>query len=111
MAIRGISVTLYERVEASRDAMNATIYQETPVVVENVLVSPVSAEEELSTVQLTGKHAVYELSLPKSDSHAWDDCRVDFFGRSWRVIGPPKEWIEAMIPGDWNVKRMVERYE
>ena len=109
--IKGIAVTLYERTREGVDALNAPVYAESPVTVNNVLVTPVAADEVLSMEQLTGKRAAYELSLPKGDDHIWDDCRVDFFGRSWRVVGPPKEWIETMVPGAWNVKRMVERFE
>ena len=44
-------------------------------------------------------------------SHTWQDCRVDFFGQSWRVIGLPQQGIDENIPGAWNQKWMVERYE
>ena len=51
-----------------------------------------------------------ETCLPKGDTHRWDDCRVDFFGQSWRVYTPPREYIEAQLPLDWNRKVRVERY-
>lgn len=109
--LHGIPVTLYERTQSGTDAFNAPIYSETPVTVENVLVSPVSAEAVVGELQLYGKRAVYELCLPKGDAHDWEDCRVDFFGQSWRVYTPVEEWIEAMVPLDWNKKVRVERYD
>ena len=69
--LHGIPVTLYERTRTGADAFNAPVYSETPVTVENVLVSPVSAEAIVSDLQLYGKRAVYELCLPKGDTHDW----------------------------------------
>lgn len=108
--IRGISVTLYERTQTGTDAFSAPVFRETPVEVENVLVTPVAAEAVVQDLQLYGKRAAYELCLPKGDTHRWDDCRVDFFGQTWRVYTPPREYIEAQLPLDWNRKVRVERY-
>ena len=107
--LHGIPVTLYERTQTGTDSFNAPIYSETPVTVENV--SPVSAEAVVGELQLYGKRAVYELCLPKGDAHDWEDCRVDFFGQSFRVFGPVQELIESLVPLDWNRKVKVERYE
>lgn len=110
--IKGIAVTLYERTQTGTDAFGAPIWREEhPVIVDNVLVTPAAADDIVSGTKLYGKKAVYELCLPKGDTHSWTDCRVDFFDHSWRVFGPPKEWIETMVPSSWNKKVMVERYE
>lgn len=108
--IRGITVTLYERKETGTDEFNHPIYTETEYQVENVLVAPATITEILDTLNLTGKKAVYNIAIPKGDSHTWEDNRVDFFGESWRVIGLPQRGIEENIPLDWNEKWMVERY-
>lgn len=109
--IVGIPVILYERERVGLDPFGAPIWAEHPVKVKNVLVSPASAESIVQDLQLYGKRAVYELCLPKGDAHTWEDCRVDFFGQSFRVFGPVQEYIEAMVPLDWNKKVKVERYE
>ena len=109
--LHGIPVTLYERTQTGTDSFNAPIYSETPVTVENVLVSPVLAEAVVGELQLYGKRAVYELCLPKGDAHDWTGCRVEFFGQSFRVFGPVQELIESLVPLDWNRKVKVERYE
>ena len=111
MGIRGIPVTLYEKIQIGTDAFGAPIYQELPTTIENVLVAPAAADEVVSDVQLYGKRAAYELCIPKGDAHQWEDCRIEFFGHTWRVIGPSREWIESMVPGCWNKKVKVERYE
>lgn len=109
--IKGMPVKLYERILSGTDEFDHPVYTETPVMVENVLVAPVSIQEILDTLNLTGKKAVYNIAIPKGDSHTWKDCRVDFFGQSWRVIGLPQQGIDENIPGSWNQKWMVERYE
>lgn len=109
--IKGISVTLYERAQTGTDSFHAPVYTEKPVTVDNVLVAPVSAEDIVDGLRLYGKRAEYELCLPKGDTHSWSDCRVDFFGQSWRVFGSAQEWIEQMVPLAWNKKVKVERYE
>ena len=110
MALQGITVTLFERVQNGVDAFNRPTYTETPVEVENVLVAPLSGEEVLETLNLTGRKAVYQLGIPKDDEHTWEGKRVDFFGQSWRVIGIPLEGQAELIPMAWNKKVKVERY-
>lgn len=109
--IKGITVTLYEVEQTGTDPVGAPIYEETPVQVDNVLVSPVGSNEVLDNLNLYGRKAVYTLALPKGDSHEWDNRKVSFFGQDWRVFGLPVEGIEANIPLDWNRKITVEKYE
>ena len=59
----------------------------------------------------TGRKAVYTLAIPKGDTHEWEDQKVIFFGKEWRVFGAELEGIEDLIPLDWNKKVYVERYE
>lgn len=106
--MRGITVTLYERTSSSVDDFNRPIYTETAKTVDNVLVAPLSDEEILDTLNLTGRRATYQLGIPKGDTHNWEGCRVAFFGETWRVIGHPTEGIEALIPLGWNKKVKVE---
>ena len=110
--MKGITITLYDRILTGRDALNAPIYTETAVAVDNVLVAPLSTEEVLQTYTLTGRKAVYQMGIPKGDQHEWTaGKRVRFFGEDWRIIGLPEEGIENLIPLSWNKKVMVERYE
>lgn len=110
--MKGITVTLYDRTATSYDALNQPIYTETAVPVDNVLVAPMSTQEVLQTYTLTGAKAVYQLGIPKGDSHEWTaGKKVTFFGQNWRIIGLPEEGIEELIPLSWNKKVRVERYE
>lgn len=109
--IKGIPVVLYEKRKAGTDPFNHPIYEEVPVIVENVLVAPSSADDTVTSLSLTGKKAVYTLGIPKGDTHVWEDRKVEFFGRTWKTFGIPLEGIEQNIPLSWNKKVMVERYE
>ncbi len=112
MAIKGITVTLYDLTQTGRDPLNKATFTEVPVEVSNVLVAPVSSTEQLETFNLTGRKAVYQLGIPKGDTHNWSaGRRVSFFNADWRIIGIPTEGIEANIPLSWNKKVQVEHYE
>lgn len=110
--MRGITVTLYERTQTGTDELNHPTYSETAVSIDNVLVAPVSSTELTETYNLTGRIAVYQLAIPKGDSHDWTaGQKVDFFGHSWRIIAMPEEGIDKLIPLSWNKKVKVEVYE
>lgn len=108
--IKGISVTLIERIEVGKDEFNSPIYKESRSVIENVLVSPTSQDEIINQMNLTGKKAVYTLAIPKGDNHVWEDSYVEFFKERFHVFTPMVKGIEEMIPLSWNGKVMVERY-
>lgn len=108
--IRGIPVTLYEKEQVGTDALNAPVFHETPVIVENVLVSPLSSQEVTDALNLYGKRAEYELCIPKCDAHEWENRRVALFGRDFVTIGFAQEYIEANTPGDWNRRIRAARH-
>jgi hypothetical protein len=108
MIIKGQTVILYEKTEKGVDDFNKTLYTETPVEVSNVLIAPMSEEEILDVLNLTGKRAIYQLAIPKGDTHDWEDKKVEFWGKNWRVIGKPIEGQEELIPLLWNKKVRVE---
>lgn len=110
--INGITIKLYTRVQSGTDAFNKEIFTETAVDVDDVLVAPMSSTELLETFNLTGRKAVYQLGIPKGDTHEWKEGgRVRFFDQDWRIIAIPTEGIDELIPLDWNKKVQVERYE
>ena len=109
--IKGITVTLINKVQTGVDPFGAPIYGDVETPVENVLVSPVSTDDALNTLSLTGKHIVYQLGIPKGDNHDWVNAEARFWGERWRTVGTPLEGIPDLIPLDWNRKVTVERYE
>lgn len=109
--IKGITVTLVDRVKTGEDEMCAATYDDVEIQVENVLVSPTEATDIINQVQLYGKKAVYTLGIPKGDTNNWEDREVKFFGKTFRTFGPVVEGIESMVPTAWHKKVTVERYE
>lgn len=110
--MRGMTITLYDRVETGKDALNHPIYAETPVAVENVLIAPSSVVEVLDPNNLNGRRGDYVMAIPKGDTHDWvSGKKVSFLGKDWRIIEMPEEGIEWLIPLAWNKKVRVERYE
>lgn len=109
--IKGIPVVIHERVQTGTDRFNAPMYEERETTVQNVLVTPTSAEEIVSELQLYGKRSVYELSIPKGDVHEWAGRRISFFGQTFQAFGPTREYIDTLVPGPWNKKVKVERIE
>lgn len=110
--MRGITVTLYPRTLKEVNSMGETVYEDgEAITVDNVLVSPSSAQEILDANNLYGKKAVYTLAIPKGDTNDWQDQRISFFGEDWHSFGVPLEGINALVPTAWNKKVTVERYE
>ena len=108
--IKGITVTLFDQVPTGADPFGKVLYDEIPTNVENVLVSPLTAEEIVSAQQLDGCHAEYELCIPKGDMHTWRNRRVRIWDEDYRTVGPVKKWQEEQLPLDWNKKVKVERF-
>ena len=108
--ITGRTVILLEKQQTGVDAFNRPTYAEVPAEVEHVLIAPLSDQEVLDTLNLTGRKAVYQLGIPKGDTHDWENQRVQFFGETWQVIGIPTEGQSELIPLFWNKKATVERY-
>lgn len=109
--IQGITVILFDKVKTGVDGFGEPTFEERPIDINNVLVSPASTDDVTNQLNLTGKKVVYTLGIPKGDSHNWTNKVVQFFGQRWRTVGVPLEGIEDMIPLDWNKKVTVERYE
>lgn len=108
--IKGTTVYLYEKTQTGEDAFKHPVYEETPVEVENVLVTPLSTDDIIAELQLSGKKAVYELSIPKGDTHTWEDRTVEFFGQKWKTFGFCLQLITKNVPLDWDRKIRVECY-
>ena len=109
--IKGITVRLYEETKVGYDDFGQPIFEESPVDVGNVLVTPTSSEDLITEQNLYGKASVYTLGIPKGDQHDWKNKKVEFFGQVFRTFDDPVKGIEHLIPLDWNTKVKVERYE
>lgn len=109
--LRGITVQLHIKTQSGYDGFNRPTYAEQVIPVENVLVTPVSAGDQLANERMSGKQISYELCIPKGDANCWTDTKVEFLGQIWHTVGYPEEYIEELLPLDWNKKIRVERHE
>lgn len=109
--IHGIDVVLTKKTVTSYDDFGAPVEQYITETVPNVLVYPASASDVTDAVNMHGIVVQYNLCIPKGDSHDWRDTEVEFFGEKWRTVGEVKEYIEDMLPLDWNKQIMVTRNE
>lgn len=108
---KGIPIKLIKKIKSDEDPFGNPIYTETEITVDNVLIAPVSGDDVINQLNLTGRKAVYQLAIPKGDTNTWENQEVRFFGERWRVFGIPTQGVDHLIPLDWNKKVMVERYE
>lgn len=109
--IKGITVTLINKVKNGVDGFGHPVYTEKRTNVDNVLVAPLTSTEITDALNLTGKKVVYNIAVPKGDENVWKDQQVEFFGHVWQVVGFPKSGITENIPLDWNDIWMVADYE
>lgn len=109
--MRGVTITLYDKVQTGVDAFNRPVYEDVATTVDNVLIGEPTTEDVINELNLTGKYLAYTLAIPKGDTHEWNDRKVEFFGEVFRTYGEPTQGIEHLIPLSWNKKVKVERYE
>ena len=74
--MRGITVTLHNRIQNGTDAFNRPIYEESTTTVNNVLIGEPTTEEVVNELNLSGKRLAYTLAIPKGDEHEWKDAVV-----------------------------------
>lgn len=111
LSIKGIPVKLSTKTQTGIDDFNRPTYEVSQEVVENVLVGEPSAEDVVNELNLSGKRIAYVLSIPKGDTHTWENTEVEFWGMTFKTVGIPTQGIDDNIPLQWNKKVKVERYE
>lgn len=109
--IKGITVTLVDRIEVDKDPFGHPVYKDIEIQVDNVLVAPVSSGDIVNSLELEGKKAVYILGIPKGDTNDWENKEIRFFGQRFKSFGKVTQGIDHLIPLDWNKKVKVEAYE
>lgn len=109
--IKAITVRLFSPVTQSLDGFGEPVTTETFEDVPGVLVYPTTGDAIVTDLQIYGKRSIYELCIPKGDSHQWEDKNVEFFGKRFHVFTPEIEYIDENVPLRWNKKVRVERLE
>ena len=98
--LKGIHVVLITKTVIGKDGFNRDITEDVRETVENVLVAPVSQTDVavINELAMNGKKAVYQLAIPKGDTHNWEDAEIEFFGERWRSVGMTTQGLEHLIP-------------
>ncbi len=111
--IKGIPIILYETTVIGHDDFGADIKEETPVTINNVVIGQPSSEDIITEINVSGKHISYNLAIPADDTHEWEHNTVEFYGRKWRVIGIPTQFMDGFMGASWpwNKQVKVEAYE
>lgn len=108
--IKGVTIELLVR-NYSLNEIGEETYDGEWIKVDNVLYGEPSSEEIASELDLTGRHIVYNLAIPKGDANDWEDTLVKLpDGQTYHTIGFALQGIEGLIPLSWNKKVKVERY-
>lgn len=103
-----INVDLLVKTKTGENAFGEPVFSSEWISVSGCLVAPMSEQEILETWNLTGRKAIYQIAVPKGDTHSWTNTLVKFFGETWRTISEPIQGIDALIPLGWNKKVKVE---
>lgn len=114
--ITGQSVTLYNQIQIGIDSFGNPIYEEEPIIVDNILIGEPSTDDITSSTDLYGRRIAYILGIPKGDNHDWNNKKISWIDAYGQLItvksyGVPMTGIEANIPLDWHKKVRVEAYE
>ena len=112
--IHGVTIQLGVTVQTDVNDFGEKVKSVEYVDVQDVLIGQPSADDLISSVELTGSKTVYMLAIPKGDAHIWTDTTVilpEPFAGTYRTVGEPTAGIEANIPLRWNKKVRVERIE
>lgn len=105
------TVVLLTKSKTGVDEFGAPIYATAKTPVSKVIVGSPTFEEQVSDLNLTGKHLAFVLGIPKGDHNDWEDATILIRGKKFRSYGPVLEQTEANVPLSWNKQVRVERYE
>lgn len=108
---KGETIFLVQKIETGKDGFNRPIYKEETVPIENCLYMPASSQEQVDSLNMTGRKILYTVSIPKGDNHIWEDQIIMIKGRKYHVCTPVEETIDHLTPLSWNKKFRVEAYE
>lgn len=114
--MRGLAVTLTDRVLSGWSTGGDPLWSETKIVVDNVLVGEPSPEEVAASTGVPGRRLSYILGIPKGDTTDWKARDVSWAGPDGRPIhartfGDPVSGVEHLIPTPWHRKVRCYRYD
>jgi len=111
--IKGIQIILNEQTVTGVDDFNREVVETVAVPIDNVVVGQPSSEDVFNEINLSGKRVAYNLCIPVGDTHDWKNAVVEFYGKKWRTIGEPTQYMDGFMGENfpWNKQIKVEAYE
>lgn len=100
--IKGESVTVIRRVQASTDEMCEPVFEEVEETVANVLWHESSTDEIDESNRMYGITCDLSLDFPKAYTASLEGCSVIVRGMEYRVLGDPKGYMPENTPTPWN---------
>lgn len=109
--IRGETVYVSQLVPGAVDRLgNPTDVHSAPKRVDNVVVVP-STDDEVDATRPDGIRVIYTLHFPRGYGQNLRGAIVTVRGDELRVIGDPKPYTEANVPGPWTMPVKVGRHD
>ena len=111
MAIVGVNVTILRPTSGGIDRLGNKIKGEPErIEVSNVLVSP-GPTNDMEAARPDGTVVAYTLHFPKTYTGSLRNCLVELpspWAGVYRVLGDPREYIDANTPTQWHMPVEVE---
>lgn len=109
--IKGETIILIDKVSKGKDPFGADVFEETQIIVNDVIIGSPHFDASVTDQELTGKTIAYILGIPKGDNHDWKDKDIIIRGERFKTYGFPLTQTDDNVPGKWNTQVKVERYE
>ena len=108
--ITGVTIEVQRPIKGAADRFGneTTTYQRERVC--NVLVSPGSTSD-MEAARPDGVTVAYTLHFPKTFTGSLKGCEIELpapWSGVYRVIGDPREYIDANTPTKWHIPVQVE---
>lgn len=101
--IAGTAVTVL-RPTAERDDLGEPTYGEPErEVVDGVLPQPGSTSD-LDASRPEGTEATVTFHWPRGYGRSLRRCLVEWAGETWRIVGDPRPYLGADVPGPWDME-------
>lgn len=110
LGMQGVEVTVLRPTRVTDRLGNEVDGPAVEEAVANVLVEP-GATEAIEAARPDGVTIAYTLHFPKSYAASLEGCHIRLpspWDGTYRVIGDPRPYMDAMVPGDWNRPVEVE---
>lgn len=111
MEIKGERVGLHIRRKTGTDEFNRPIFTDSIEIIDDVVIAPGGSADAVDSANITGMEERCTLYIPKGDAHKWENTKVDFHGKTWRTIGRPQSYQQALLPLRWDKVVQVTRHE